>query len=457
MTAYVFLGPTLPREAAHDLLDAVVLPPASQGDVYRVARRRPSLIGIVDGTFERMPSVWHKEILWALDQGIPVLGAASMGALRAAELEAFGMEGVGEVFASFRDGVLEDDDEVAVAHGLAEVGFRPLSEAMVNIRATVAAAVAAGVVDEATGGALVAVAKARFYPERHYPTMLADAVAAGVDADAVAAFEAFLAAGRIDRKREDAVAMLARMRERLTAGETTVTTRFTFQHTSVWVAAARSAGRLRLPEATPTEVVTTDDLIDELRLDPARYREVESRAAARLTAEVIASLEGVRPSAEQVWATTEVFRAEQGVDDPEAAARWLADNDLTNHDAHQLMHRETLVGWTRRNGVHDVIETIPDQLRVDGDYAQLAERVAAKRARMAAAGVDEASLAELGLDETGLYAWYFGQVLGIEVPDDLDAFCAAHGYLDAVHLRRVLTMEYADATRCRPHTVQAAG
>ena len=60
--------------------------PSAQGDVYRVAQERPSAIGIVDGYFEGVLSVWHKEILWAMAEGIHVFGSASMGALRAAEL-----------------------------------------------------------------------------------------------------------------------------------------------------------------------------------------------------------------------------------------------------------------------------------------------------------------------------------------------------------------------------------
>ena len=76
-------------------------------------------------------------------EGVHVYGAASMGALRAAELDAFGMHGVGYVYRAYADGVLEDDDEVAVAHAGAEHGFRALSDAMVDVRATLAAAVAA--------------------------------------------------------------------------------------------------------------------------------------------------------------------------------------------------------------------------------------------------------------------------------------------------------------------------
>ena len=85
MTVYVFTGPTLPPDEARNYLDAVFLPPVSQGDVYRVALKRPDAIGIIDGYFERVPSVWHKEILWAMKQGIHVFGSASMGALRAVE------------------------------------------------------------------------------------------------------------------------------------------------------------------------------------------------------------------------------------------------------------------------------------------------------------------------------------------------------------------------------------
>ncbi len=125
MSAVIFTGPTLSAADAKRVLDADYLPPAAEGDVYRVARQGPQVIGIIDGYFERVPAVWHKEILWAMSQGIHVFGAASMGALRAAELEAFGMEGVGAIFEAFRDGALEDDDEVAVAHAGAEFDFRP--------------------------------------------------------------------------------------------------------------------------------------------------------------------------------------------------------------------------------------------------------------------------------------------------------------------------------------------
>ena len=137
-----FLGPTLSEDEARAVLDAEYMPPAGHGDVLRAALRRPRVIAIVDGVFERTPAVWHKEILFALSEGIHVYGAASMGALRAAELDRFGMRGVGDVYRAYAEGVLEDDDEVAVAHTDAEHGFRALSDSMVDVRATLEKAVA---------------------------------------------------------------------------------------------------------------------------------------------------------------------------------------------------------------------------------------------------------------------------------------------------------------------------
>jgi hypothetical protein len=218
----------------------VCLPPAAQGDVYRAALAGPRLIGIIDGYFERVPSVWHKEILWALTQGIHVYGSASMGALRAAELTAFGMQGVGRIFEAYRDGVLEDDDEVAVTHGPEETGFRALSEAMVNIRRTLAAAEAAGVLGSSTRMALERIAKGLFYPDRVYPLILRRAAEERLPARDLEALRRWLPRGRVNQKRDDAVAMLRAMRGALAAGLSQKRVTFRLARTFHWEAVRRS-------------------------------------------------------------------------------------------------------------------------------------------------------------------------------------------------------------------------
>jgi hypothetical protein len=234
MKVVIFLGPTLAQAAAAGELEATYLSPAAQGDVLRAARASPFAIGIVDGFFDRVPAIWHKEILWAISQGIHVFGAASMGALRAVELAAFGMKGVGAVFEGFRDGALEDDDEVAVAHGDESTAYHPLSEAMVNIRATVAEAQRDDVVSENSASRLVALAKALYYPERAYARLVRLASAEGIPAREVEAFQAFVRTRRVDQKRLDALAMLRAIRECCEAGAPPEPARFAFAHTDAW-------------------------------------------------------------------------------------------------------------------------------------------------------------------------------------------------------------------------------
>lgn len=111
-----------------------IFAPAALGSVFRAVQAGYKVICLIDGYFGNMPSVWHKEILFALKKGVMVCGSSSMGALRAAELHSFGMTGFGWVYRAFRRGVLQDDDEVCVLHAVPELNFDALSEAMVNIR-----------------------------------------------------------------------------------------------------------------------------------------------------------------------------------------------------------------------------------------------------------------------------------------------------------------------------------
>jgi hypothetical protein len=170
----VFVGPTLGADEVRALLPgATVMPPAAVGDILRAAHQRGvKRIALIDGYFERMAAVWHKEILVAIERGIEVWGAASMGALRAAELALFGMRGVGVIYHWYRRGVLIADDEVAVAHLPAEVGYRAVSDALVNIRYGLELAIAKRAVTRRTGSELLARAKATFYRERSWATLV---------------------------------------------------------------------------------------------------------------------------------------------------------------------------------------------------------------------------------------------------------------------------------------------
>lgn len=111
---YVFSGITLSRSEIEKLSSALEpKPPAKCGDILTAIKEGVSLIILIDGSFDWTRAIWHKEILFAISQGVNVIGASSMGALRAAELNQYGMLGFGEIYNRYQLGLIERDDEVA--------------------------------------------------------------------------------------------------------------------------------------------------------------------------------------------------------------------------------------------------------------------------------------------------------------------------------------------------------
>jgi len=234
MSVFVFVGPTIGIDEAAKELDATFLPPVAQGDVYRITSQGARAIGIIDGYFESVPAVWHKEILWALSQGVHVFGSASMGACRAAELHAFGMVGVGQIFEQFLQGELEDDDEVAVAHCPAEFGYRSTSVAMVNIRATLAAVRLNDVISGETSKQLERIAKNLFYPNRRYDLIINAAMSQNLPATELMRFADWLPSGAVDQKRLDALAMLRAIHREMVSNPQPKRIKFFFEHSWAW-------------------------------------------------------------------------------------------------------------------------------------------------------------------------------------------------------------------------------
>jgi hypothetical protein len=199
-----FVGPSLPAARALALGPLTLRPPARAGDVHAVLSARPLAIALVDGLFEAAPSVWHHELLAAQAAGVQVFGGGSMGALRAAELSAFGVVGVGRIFAGYRDGTLEGDDEVALIHATASRGHRPLSLPLVDVRRAVEEARGAGLLTARQAVRLLGAAAALFYQDRGWDGILE---AAGLAGNTSGALRRFLAAAP-SQKAEDARATI---------------------------------------------------------------------------------------------------------------------------------------------------------------------------------------------------------------------------------------------------------
>jgi hypothetical protein len=442
VSRYVFLGPTLPVAEAKGLLDAVYLPPVRQGDLLRLVReRRPSVVGIVDGYFRDVPACWHKEILFALASGVHVLGAASMGALRAAELDGFGMVGIGAVYAAYRSGrfepyrveLFEDDDEVAVLHGPAETGFLTLSEAMVNIRATLAQAASSGIIDELARDRLVAALKAAPYPDRNLSAPLPAGCDACLDDAARDRLARWLPTGRVDVKAADARAMLAAIKE-LGADPPPFVPSFRLEETAAWRAALAAAELPMEGGRTPTAL----RVLDEARLSHRPAEDLLRRAVERRAALVRADESGIDPDPAERRRTLAAMRAAHGLFRQVALESWCRERDLDDDGLRRLVTDEARLRSLTRSDAPYAIRELLDLLRLDGGYAALHAR--AERKEWALAGLAEPILDDAAV--ASLVSWHASS-RNEPLPVDLDAYSRSLAFADADDMARALWRERA--------------
>lgn len=286
MRAVVFIGPSLPEGVSRDpSID--LRPPAKAGDIYRASEDEYDVIALVDGRFGDCRAVLHDEILHALARGVHVWGASSLGALRAVECAPFGMRGIGRVFEMYRDGLIEDEDEVALLHGPAEIGSPPLSEPLINIRVTLDDYVSRGIVAPDDAERIVLIAREATYSARSWP-----ALAGMLDTRRGGVVDEVIRQGTRDQKREDAGELLDALRGALTNGLPPVPS-FEFHQTVFWTENRRDFYR-----AGDRGVDDDQAVLDELRLSPDRYSLLADEAHARLG---VAAQPTAQPA---VWAAT---------------------------------------------------------------------------------------------------------------------------------------------------------
>lgn len=200
----VFLGPSLPRVVAASLLDAEFRPPIRRGDLAAVGPER--LVVIIDGEFDQSFSVSLNEILRLLDAGGSVIGATSMGALRAAELSNEGMVGLGVIYEAYRSGQIEGDDEVALTY--CPLSFEPQTVPLVNVRFWLDRLYANGCINSIERSALLRRVRRIFYAERT-PARLDFVIEASLGAPRTAAIRAAGLGEIPDVKSEDTRAVLS--------------------------------------------------------------------------------------------------------------------------------------------------------------------------------------------------------------------------------------------------------
>lgn len=148
-------------------------PPVQRGDILSDIEDGVSSILILDGLFHQVLSVSPSEIMDALRRGIRVFGASSMGALRAAELEAYGMVGIGDVFEHIRNEDAFRDDFLGQVFSEAWPQIQEASVTHVEFEINLKSLLGQGRISRATYERLSALYAELHYTERNLPTLLA--------------------------------------------------------------------------------------------------------------------------------------------------------------------------------------------------------------------------------------------------------------------------------------------
>jgi hypothetical protein len=110
---------------------------------------------------------------------------------------------------------------------------------MVNIRQTLVKAEQVGVISAKLSEGLKQIAKGLFYPDRNYRILIRDALELGFPKAELTRFEQWLPQGRVNQKREDALALLRLIRLRLAKGLKPKAVSYSFEHTSMWESVLR--------------------------------------------------------------------------------------------------------------------------------------------------------------------------------------------------------------------------
>jgi ribosomal protein S12 methylthiotransferase accessory factor len=180
LSVAIFAGPSLPLDDRPQLEGVTYLVPAARGDVERASREYDAVL-LIDGVFHHDLAPSPKECYASLAHA-RMFGAASMGALRAAECAPYGFTPLGAIAGWYAHDRIDGDDEVAVVTHPEH--HEALSVPLVNVRYIARLAHHRGLLDRVERDALIERARAVFYMDRTWedvvelaPSRARDAIA----------------------------------------------------------------------------------------------------------------------------------------------------------------------------------------------------------------------------------------------------------------------------------------
>lgn len=204
----VFLGPSLKLEKAKNIINADFRPPAKKGDFIKLSLFADNRkVVLIDGVFLQDYPPTPIEVFQVIRKtNFKVYGASSIGALRAVELEKFGMEGIGKIFEFYKKDIINSDDEIAVTF---DSDYNLLSEAMIDIRYNIFLAWKRQIIDKETKQIMVKLAKSIYFPFRSYDNIIEKSLDMySLHKKSILNFKDYISNNRISLKELDALRAL---------------------------------------------------------------------------------------------------------------------------------------------------------------------------------------------------------------------------------------------------------
>jgi len=368
MKILFFVGPSLAKEEILNHLDAIVLPPPAQGDVLTALdHHRPQAIAIIDSAFPR--SAWVSEIHYALRSGVAVYGAGAQGALRAVELQDYGMKGYGKVFDDFASGQ-QSADAAVLARYCEEGGrFFRTSESLVNVEATLQAAHSAGVIDDLLCGRLLQRAQVLSWQERTWERILLPEMFAGLANSATVC--AWIQEHPVDIQRQDALELVRAVAADQEALEHRIY-RPADRHGMLNNIYCRERKANR-----PFGSVPFFSVAHHAAINHPRPLEVTFDGLNRELVVFFAERMELEPSEAELDYEWTVFKHERSLAE-DGLAQWLDDNDLTPEAMDEFIRKNALcrkmhLWMIMRQGMARATNPFLDALRNRGEYPQYAD------------------------------------------------------------------------------------
>jgi hypothetical protein len=264
---------------------------------------------------------------------------------------------------------------------------------MVNVRATLARAVEAGVIAAETLPALLAAGKAIHFTERSWPAIWA---ASPIGAEETTRLAHFVAEHYVDRKKLDALDLL-RVVEAISKGERAKPEPVPFEFNATMMFSALYQ-RDRCVESEGT-VLPLYEIAEHAALHRPDFAAINEAALDRALVAVLADLTAVELADGAAAEEASRFRAARGMAEEADFAAWLEANHLDRDGFHDLMvqlaRRRRLHLWLLSHKAKEKNNAaLLDELRIRGEYPQIAAEAALHHHLCAARPPEEA--AELG-------------------------------------------------------------